>query len=275
MSRHLTITIPEPCTVPWNSMSRVDEYRSHCASCATVVIDFSEMTEAEIVSYMQERAGQKSCGRFRQSQLNRPMPLIPQKKQKAVWWKAAVMLPLSFFFHSLKGQQINVDSAQTLTTAEKDSVQLASMSSLHESEETTIFPDTSQPAATIDSANTNNADIVLNVEKEDGDLMAKQKNTLYTLEFTMGDISIMQENPVECNPQIFGNIAVTPEDYWYYSFLDKLKQIAYSFVTPARPKTDTVAQHHPYATHIPALHAQEPRITLPESRKRNKNNHLT
>ncbi|MCU0433676.1 MAG: hypothetical protein MUC87_09510 [Bacteroidia bacterium] len=141
--RHLTITIPEPCTVPWNSMSRVDEYRSHCASCATVVIDFSEMTEAEIVSYMQERAGQKSCGRFRQSQLNRPMPLIPQKKQKAVWWKAAVLLPFTLWSKNSSAQN------NTLTTGQRDSVLAVNTQRIAIETDTSVsIPDTTLVAET-------------------------------------------------------------------------------------------------------------------------------
>ncbi|MCU0433675.1 MAG: hypothetical protein MUC87_09505 [Bacteroidia bacterium] len=97
MSRHLTISIPEPCSVPWNSMSRVDDYRRHCNSCAMTVTDFTEMSDDEIVSYLHEKAAEKPCGRFTAHQLNRPMKMIPAHTQKAVWWKAAVLLPLSLW----------------------------------------------------------------------------------------------------------------------------------------------------------------------------------
>lgn len=115
--RNLTISIPEPCSVPWNSMHAVDDYRRHCDSCATVVTDFSSMTDDELVSYLQNKVGQHTCGRFRKDQLGKPLPLLPVQKRKAVWWKAALLLPLTFIHKIGNAQQQDI-----LTTAKKDSL---------------------------------------------------------------------------------------------------------------------------------------------------------
>ena len=115
--RNLSISIPEPCTVPWNTMHTVDEYRKHCDSCATVVTDFSAMTDDELVSYLQNRAGQKTCGRFRKDQLGKPLPLLPEQKRKAIWWKAALLLPFSFIPKIGNAQQ-----QDTLATEKNDTL---------------------------------------------------------------------------------------------------------------------------------------------------------
>ncbi|MCA6362292.1 MAG: hypothetical protein IM638_04600 [Bacteroidetes bacterium] len=120
MSRrtHLTISIPEPCHVPWQEMRRVDEFRRHCNSCAKIVTDFTAMSEDEIVSYFQQHAAQKPCGQFTQEQLNRPMKLLPEKTQKAAWWKAAVLLPLSLWSkHAFAQQHTNAQDTSTQQAA--------------------------------------------------------------------------------------------------------------------------------------------------------------
>ena len=115
---HLTISMPEPCGVPWQDMRRVDEYRRHCASCAKIVTDFTAMSDAEIVSYLQANATQHPCGRFTQEQLNRPMQMLPEKTQKAVWWKAAVLLPLSLWSKYAFAQQPEISHHTHDTTAQ-------------------------------------------------------------------------------------------------------------------------------------------------------------
>ncbi|MGL5889888.1 MAG: hypothetical protein ACRC3B_08380 [Bacteroidia bacterium] len=115
--RNLTISIPEPCTVPWSTMHTVDDYRRHCDSCATVVTDFSLMSDDELVSYLQNKTTQKTCGRFRKDQLEKPLLLLPEKTRKAVWWKAALLLPLTFMNKIGYAQQ-----QHTLTSSEKDSL---------------------------------------------------------------------------------------------------------------------------------------------------------
>lgn len=115
--RAVLIQIPEPCRVPWQEMRQVDEYRHHCASCATVVTDFSDMSDLEIAAFIQANAGKKMCGKFNASQLNRPVALLPEQKRKAVWWKAALLLPLTFI-HKIG----NAQQQDTLTTSKKDSL---------------------------------------------------------------------------------------------------------------------------------------------------------
>ncbi|GAA4018942.1 hypothetical protein GCM10022408_36080 [Hymenobacter fastidiosus] len=60
----------------------------HCASCQTVVIDFSRKTDAEILAVLSTSAG-RVCGRFGDRQLNRTLR-HPEASGRAGWWRAAV-----------------------------------------------------------------------------------------------------------------------------------------------------------------------------------------
>jgi len=60
------ISIPTPCHQSWQQMQPVDAGR-HCSQCAKTVIDFTMMTNDEIVAYLSTASD--ICGRFDQQQL--------------------------------------------------------------------------------------------------------------------------------------------------------------------------------------------------------------
>jgi hypothetical protein len=62
----------------------------HCAACATTVVDFTRMTDAEIMAFLGQSVG-TSCGRFRQEQLNRPL-LVPVLASPSSWRKRMVTM---------------------------------------------------------------------------------------------------------------------------------------------------------------------------------------
>lgn len=71
-NQQVIIRIPEPCNEDWNKMNP-DEKGRFCASCATSVVDFSKMSDEELKQFLINNKGQKTCGHFKQSQLNRPI----------------------------------------------------------------------------------------------------------------------------------------------------------------------------------------------------------
>ena len=84
-----SIHIPEPCHEDWQQMTPVDKGR-FCQSCAKQVVDFSVMTDQEILIYISKASSGNMCGRFTDDQLQRPLhPVKPEKKK--VWWVAAAM----------------------------------------------------------------------------------------------------------------------------------------------------------------------------------------
>jgi hypothetical protein len=72
----MKLSITQPCKAPWEEMTPVDHGR-YCLQCEKQVVDFSGMTDAEVVTYFEKHG--KVCGRFMPSQLDREMD-IPQKR---------------------------------------------------------------------------------------------------------------------------------------------------------------------------------------------------
>lgn len=105
-SRHFEISIPEPCGVPWESMSHVDELKRHCSSCDRVITDFSKMSDEELILMFRYSNG-KLCGRFDKSQLDRPLRMLPEKTTPAGWWRTLLLLPLTLFAKPSKAQQLH------------------------------------------------------------------------------------------------------------------------------------------------------------------------
>ncbi|MFN8714450.1 MAG: hypothetical protein ACK5Z2_16500 [Bacteroidota bacterium] len=220
--RNLSISIPEPCTVPWNTMHTVDDYRRHCDSCATVVTDFSAMTDDELVSYLQNRAGQKTCGRFRKDQLGKPLPLLPEQKRKAIWWKAALLLPFSFIPKIGNAQQ-----QDTLATQRQDSVLRTSSALNTDSLDQIIEPIAENSDAKIDSV------ARVNPETDSTEIASTPKiDTSVTLmemqPITTGSILSLETCEVVDGAVVLGSLYRSDEEILASRF-DSLKNIASFF----------------------------------------------
>lgn len=70
------IQIKDPCDANWQEMTPAESGK-YCGACEKVVVDFSKMSDAQIKNYFTEYASQKTCGRFLDSQLNRPLIVKP------------------------------------------------------------------------------------------------------------------------------------------------------------------------------------------------------
>lgn len=69
--RSLTINIPDPCKQAWSDMAPVEDGR-FCQHCQKKVIDFSAMTDKEIITTI-HKGEKKLCGRFLPDQLGRTL----------------------------------------------------------------------------------------------------------------------------------------------------------------------------------------------------------
>ncbi len=65
------IRIKNPCVANWQEM-RPHSHGKFCSSCEKVVVDFSKMSDTEIVNYF-TTATKKTCGRFATSQVDRKL----------------------------------------------------------------------------------------------------------------------------------------------------------------------------------------------------------
>lgn len=62
-------TIPSPCPEDWEKM-KIGLTSRFCESCTKDVMDFTKMSRQEILEYLLENQGQRTCGRILSSQLD-------------------------------------------------------------------------------------------------------------------------------------------------------------------------------------------------------------
>ncbi len=71
-NKSFKLNINEPCHEDWGKMT-LNEQGRFCDSCAKPVVDFSKSTDIEIIQFLEAHKGQKTCGRFKATQLDRPI----------------------------------------------------------------------------------------------------------------------------------------------------------------------------------------------------------
>lgn len=79
-----SISIPEPCSQQWQVMTPVGGGR-HCESCCKTVIDFTKMTDSEIINYFATKSN--TCGRFTSDQLPRINQSFIISEPRGKFWK--------------------------------------------------------------------------------------------------------------------------------------------------------------------------------------------
>jgi hypothetical protein len=75
--KKIHLSIPNPCHEDWGKMTRAEKGR-FCNSCKKTVIDFTAMSDRELVAFF-KKPTTNLCGRFNQEQLSHDM-IIPPKK---------------------------------------------------------------------------------------------------------------------------------------------------------------------------------------------------
>lgn len=66
--KNLSISIENPCHEDWQQMTPESQGR-FCQTCEKTVVDFSKMSDEEVLNYFSRPRTQKICGRFREDQL--------------------------------------------------------------------------------------------------------------------------------------------------------------------------------------------------------------
>jgi len=84
MNGNFQLRIPTPCHEDWEAM-RPDPAGRFCGACSKTVVDFSMMTDAEVIHYL-GMAGQRVCGRFAPEQLGRDLDL-GSRRRRSNWWQ--------------------------------------------------------------------------------------------------------------------------------------------------------------------------------------------
>lgn len=96
--------IPEPCHESWQAMHPRQNGRL-CDACCKVVVDFTGMSNDEILNYLSQRKGERVCGRINNEQLSnaahkQTIALVPQKKFRLQRFAAALWLVFGTFLFS-------------------------------------------------------------------------------------------------------------------------------------------------------------------------------
>ena len=81
--------LPTPCHEDWDAMSLRDQGR-HCAACQKTVVDFTAMSDAQLVRFFDNYKDLPICGRFANTQLQRPLGFGPVTRKP--WPLAAALL---------------------------------------------------------------------------------------------------------------------------------------------------------------------------------------
>jgi len=89
MGKSLHLKIPVPCHENWNNMTPENQGR-FCMSCQKTVVDFTTMTDYELIQYFKNLNG-NTCGRFLDEQLNKKYNF--ESTRRPNW--------LRYFFHIL------------------------------------------------------------------------------------------------------------------------------------------------------------------------------
>ena len=121
MREPLKLRIPQPCHEKWADM-KPEEKGRFCLSCQKTVVDFSYMTDRQVLEYFSSYTG-SACGRFSNDQLNRPITAGVQKPDKWYKYLLGLFVPAMLIGsrNVTQGEAVNpVSVADTTKPAGKD-----------------------------------------------------------------------------------------------------------------------------------------------------------
>ena len=114
--RSTTIHQPATCAESWDAMAPTDVGR-HCASCQTQVVDFTRMSDGEVVAFLSQYRPERRCGLFRDDQVGRPLLAAAQPiTGRRRWTVATVLLLWSVFGLKARAQGAKPGATATKPT---------------------------------------------------------------------------------------------------------------------------------------------------------------
>lgn len=105
----IQLTIPNPCHEDWAQMTP-DERGRFCKHCQKSVVDFTGWTDRQIHQYITAHEGERVCGRFHASQLNKDM-YNHMPPQHTALYKYAAGLGLTLVFSQLPNITVQAQKA--------------------------------------------------------------------------------------------------------------------------------------------------------------------
>ncbi|AEE48064.1 carboxypeptidase-like regulatory domain-containing protein [Haliscomenobacter hydrossis] len=102
------LSINTPCNQNWAAMENV-EAGKYCQNCAKNVIDFTKLTDREVVQIIEQSKG-KLCGRFKAEQLDRDYSIAIPPRPKP--WLYKLLAGLFFLGTATKGSALGFKPIQ-------------------------------------------------------------------------------------------------------------------------------------------------------------------
>lgn len=103
MAFRLKLEIENPCTENWDQMMP-DEKGKFCLSCTKQVIDFSKMTDQELIRFFKQNRTGEVCGQLSAHQLNHVLTETPRRSRLLPYFLRAT-LPAMLFINRAEAQQ--------------------------------------------------------------------------------------------------------------------------------------------------------------------------
>ncbi|MGG9971922.1 T9SS type A sorting domain-containing protein [Ferruginibacter sp. SUN002] len=100
------LNIAKPCHENWDAMTPTEKGK-FCSSCQKTVVDFTLMSDGELLRYLSSIKEKNICGNLYTDQLNRPI-LMPKEPAKPLpwYWSFVMMISLLFSKSLLKAQSV-------------------------------------------------------------------------------------------------------------------------------------------------------------------------
>jgi len=102
--RSLTVQIPKPCHENWDQM-QPNERGRFCASCQKTVIDYSSLSDQELVRLL-SKVPEASCGRLRPDQLDRLL-VESDSAYGSIWRRWVSLLTMGLLGWQTAQAQVN------------------------------------------------------------------------------------------------------------------------------------------------------------------------
>lgn len=103
MAFRLKLEIETPCTENWHNMMP-DEKGRFCLSCAKQVVDFSKMTNQELIRFFKQNRTTEVCGQLSAQQLNQELIEAPRRRGLLPYF-LRVTLPAMLLINRAEAQQ--------------------------------------------------------------------------------------------------------------------------------------------------------------------------
>ncbi len=119
------VLIPKPCHEKWQHMTPAEKGR-FCGQCQKTVVDFTTMTDDEVLDTLKAATG-NTCGRFLAQQLDRPLqPTHLQRSWLRVKWFWAALISGALFANRSAAQKASYADT-VVVTAPKSKPELVTM----------------------------------------------------------------------------------------------------------------------------------------------------